>query len=60
MNDLEQLAAHLEAVLFSSGDPLSPEKIGAALALPKKDILGKAIFKYYPKFEVLSGKKENE
>lgn len=39
MIDLEQLAAHLEAVLFSSGDPLSPEKIGAALALPKKDIL---------------------
>ncbi|MBQ4293743.1 MAG: signal peptidase I [Lachnospiraceae bacterium] len=28
--------------------------------VPKKDILGKAIFKYYPKFEVLSGKKENE
>ncbi|MBQ7506103.1 MAG: signal peptidase I [Lachnospiraceae bacterium] len=28
--------------------------------VPKKDILGKAIFKYYPKFEVLNGKKENE
>ncbi len=39
MIDLEQLAAHLEAVLFSAGDPLPPEKIGAALALPKKDIL---------------------
>ena len=38
MIDLERLAAHVEAVLFSSGDPLSAEKICAALAVPKKDL----------------------
>jgi segregation and condensation protein B len=37
--DIRLLAAHLEAVLFSSGDPISGEKICAALSVPKKDLL---------------------
>ncbi len=38
MIDLKQLAAHVEAVLFSSGDPLSAEKICAALAVTKREL----------------------
>lgn len=36
--DIKQLAAHLEAVLFSSGDPITAEKICTALSVPKKDL----------------------
>ncbi len=39
MTDLENLAAHIEAVLFSSGDPLAAEKICAAVAVPRKDLM---------------------
>lgn len=42
MIELERLAAHIEAVLFSSGDPLTADKICAALAVPKKDFLAAA------------------
>ncbi len=35
--DIKQLAAHLEAVLFSGGEPLSADKICSALSLPKRD-----------------------
>ena len=38
MIDLKQLAAHVEAVLFSSGDPLTAEKICAALAVTKREL----------------------
>ena len=38
MSDLKLLAAHIEAVLFSSGDPLSAEKICAALGITKKEL----------------------
>nr|WP_084659346.1 MULTISPECIES: SMC-Scp complex subunit ScpB [unclassified Ruminococcus] len=36
--DLKQLAAHVEAVLFSSGDPLTAEKICAALGVTKREL----------------------
>lgn len=35
---VEQLAAHLEAVLFSSGDPISADKICTALFITAKDL----------------------
>lgn len=38
MIDLKQLAAHVEAVLFSSGDPLTAEKICAALGVTKREL----------------------
>ncbi len=38
MTELENLAAHIEAVLFSSGDPLTAEKICAAVAVTRKDL----------------------
>ena len=38
MTDLTQLAAHVEAVLFSSGDPLAAEKICAALGVTKREL----------------------
>lgn len=38
MNELEQTAAHLEAVLFSSGDPLPADKICSALLIAKNDL----------------------
>lgn len=38
MSDVKQLAAHVEAVLFSSGEPLAAEKICGALAVTKKEL----------------------
>lgn len=38
MSDVKQLAAHVEAVLFSSGEPLGAEKICGALAVTKKEL----------------------
>ena len=35
--DVKDLAAHIEAVLFASGEPISLEKLMAALVIPKKD-----------------------
>lgn len=36
--NVKQLAAHVEAVLFSSGDPITAEKICGAISVPKKDL----------------------
>lgn len=40
--DHKRLAAHIEAVLFASGEPLSAEKLCGALAVTKKDLLASA------------------
>lgn len=38
MNDISYLAAHLEAVLFAGGDPITPEKLSEALGSPAADL----------------------
>ena len=38
MTDKKQLAAHLEAVLFASGDPMDSARLCEVLAVPKKDL----------------------